>query len=450
MNLKTIYNTVLQKLILTVNYLYFKYIVNKVYIATRYERLGNGKLSSALNQNRFTINYTNNVHNNEPNKQRAGTILDENWQALVKEKFGIDFQLYGLYKAQDYSIDTKLETKYTNKKNRTSRSVKSVKDIIADFYSDGGDETTPITEDEYVDYVFENASYIDYTHNVLLNILTSTKNGKVVSKIVEDNIIHSPLYANKLAIELAEYLNSISTVIYEDTKNKSDYAGRVALHNIVAYDKGFGATKVDIKKLELEDKNYNDDVLIAFRALLEELKNDTNGVVLLHGVAGSGKSTLLKILIGEVENRKIYNLSYSLCMSIFSNPLFEDFIVDLLREPAILIIEDAEHLIKPRDNASSSPALISLLQLTDGIATSGAAIILTYNRTEDVDKALVRKGRLLADIEVGELNEKKTAYLVEELNLPKEEVKSRMTLAELYNIPPITLTTTRKSVGFNS
>ena len=98
------------------------------------------------------------------------------------------------------------------------------------------------------------------------------------------------------------------------------------------------------------------------------------------------------------------------------------------------MIEDAEDLIISRDNDHNSK-LSFLLNLTDGILGEciGIQIIATFNTNlKNIDKALLRKGRLTSIYEFKELEVKKTNALLNKLK-HKIEVEKPLSLAEIFN-----------------
>ena len=401
----------------------------------------------------------------ESNKMKVGSyidnrVLDENWQQILKDEFDIEFEIVRLKTSDDVWQERVNITPTKNRKNRSALTKDKIIDILNDLNDSKADHNSPWGEDvpkgkseEYVDKRSNstNAMYVNVKHKLIISVIESTREGAVYNRNWYDACVYAPLSEQKIANKVADRLDQLNTPIYKVEKNTSEKENSVSLHTIVAYTQGFGTNKIDIEKKEFEDINYNDTVCVAFKALVELLQNDTNGVILLHGVAGSGKSTLLKILVNKVGNtRKVYNISYSLCLSLLTDPILQQFIRNLLEEPAILLIEDAEDLIRTRDDGTGNSALINLLQLTDGLDTSGAAIIFTYNTKKTIDSALKRPGRLLADIEVGILSAEKTAVLVKKVGVPAEEVKPQMTLAEIYNIAPITTKDIGNKIGFNT
>lgn len=111
----------------------------------------------------------------------------------------------------------------------------------------------------------------------------------------------------------------------------------------------------------------------------------------------------------------------------------------LLSHPdSILIIEDAENIIRDRKEITvdASQAVSNLLNLSDGLLGDAMhmQIIATFNCDLGViDKALLRKGRLIANYQFGKLDVDKAKILSEKLGFGQEHICMPMTLAEVYN-----------------
>ena len=114
------------------------------------------------------------------------------------------------------------------------------------------------------------------------------------------------------------------------------------------------------------------------------------------------------------------------------NPEFMDLLLD--NPNAVLVIEDAENIIKDRRYSSES-SVSNLLNISDGLLSDclNVQIICTFNSEISlVDSALLRKGRLIARYEFGKLSVQKSIALSDHLGL-KKKINKPMTLAEIAN-----------------
>ena len=197
--------------------------------------------------------------------------------------------------------------------------------------------------------------------------------------------------------------------------------------------------KINVKDLDL-DLHYGTGFAAKSDKILESLKNNHKGLYLIHGMMGCGKTFYLRYLTSRIFDKKV----------IFIPPYFTDFlsspeflptlVSDSGARNSILIIEDAEKVVKSReDDSSNSNSVSSILNLSDGILSDSicCSIIATFNtNVENIDSALLRKGRLLGEHSFFALSIVDSQRLVDKLALENKikpfKVAKEMTLAEIY------------------
>lgn len=194
-------------------------------------------------------------------------------------------------------------------------------------------------------------------------------------------------------------------------------------------------------------KNYNDDFVSAHKIIVERLNTkEDKGLVLLHGIAGTGKTSYIRYLTSVINKRLIY-ISPDLASQI-SAP---DFLSFISKHPnSVIVIEDAENIIEQRQQGSNS-AVSNLLNLSDGLLADclKIQIICSFNTDiSKVDKALLRKGRLIAKYEFGALEIGKAALLSKSLGY-NTTVDKKMTLAEIFNQNEMEFNAPEKPIGFS-
>ncbi len=202
-------------------------------------------------------------------------------------------------------------------------------------------------------------------------------------------------------------------------------------------DSQFGLDLLPIKckkpKLDL-DLNYNDDLKEVHNHLLTSMnKKGKSGLVLLHGIPGTGKSTYIRYLIHSIKKKKVIFLPPKLASNLDS-PAMTTMLVE--NPDSIIIIEDAEELIASREGKSDS-SISMLLNLTDGMLgeSLGVQVLCTFNtNVNNIDKALLRKGRLIASYEFKELQESKAKILFEKMGITSPVLIGDITLADIYNV----------------
>ncbi|CAF0831939.1 unnamed protein product [Adineta steineri] len=197
-------------------------------------------------------------------------------------------------------------------------------------------------------------------------------------------------------------------------------------------------TPINIKKPLIQDLalHYGQSFIKIHENILKELnKKDGKGIVLLYGIPGSGKTNYIRYLMDEIENKKLIYIPPDEAKDI-SKPEFLNF---LLKHPnSILIIEDAENIIRDRNEptVNSTQAVANLLNLSDGLLGDAMhmQIIATFNcDLTIVDKALLRKGRLIAHYNFQKLNVNDARILSEKLGFGTKNISTSMSLAEIYN-----------------
>ena len=115
-----------------------------------------------------------------------------------------------------------------------------------------------------------------------------------------------------------------------------------------------------------------------------------------------------------------------------TSPKMLEFLVDYPN--VIFVIEDAENIMQDRNRTMSSP-VSTLLNISDGLLSDclNIQLICTFNApVSTLDKALLRKGRLIARYEFQELEIAKAQSLSDKLGF-KNSINTLMTIGDIYN-----------------
>ncbi len=195
----------------------------------------------------------------------------------------------------------------------------------------------------------------------------------------------------------------------------------------------------DISNFEVSDSfppslntHYNDDLPEVSNRLIEFINDPSRGgLVLLHGTAGTGKTSYLRYLIQQTKTEFLY-LPQDVFNSM-SDPAFIPFIAR--QKGAVVVLEDCEELLKPRENSHMPVGVSNLLNLADGLLGDALKlkIICTFNtELNNIDSALLRKGRLIQRYEFKPLSLEKTNELLRK-HAGDVQAVNGMTLAEIYN-----------------
>jgi hypothetical protein len=226
------------------------------------------------------------------------------------------------------------------------------------------------------------------------------------------------------------FVNKILERIFSFTKKESRTK---AISLVVAKQSTIGTKEILLKKPNLKiELHYNEDFKVVHQKVLKELrKENSKGLFLFYGSPGTGKSTYIKYLMHQ-QRKKVIFISPKMAGNLDSM-VFTEFLI--ANTNSILVIEDAEELIVSREN-NKNLHLSFLLNLTDGILADslGIQIIATFNTNiQNIDKALLRKGRLTAIYEFKELEFQKVNTLFKHLKIENQEVLKSMSLADIFN-----------------
>lgn len=194
----------------------------------------------------------------------------------------------------------------------------------------------------------------------------------------------------------------------------------------------FYLQKMPINKPKLDIKdNYNLDFEAVHQRIIDRLnKKDDKGVLLLHGQPGTGKTTYLRYLINSVKKNVIF-FPQNMAQQI-DGPHFIKFLI--ANPNTILVIEDAENIITNRSLTRES-GVSSLLNISDGLLSDflNIQLICSFNTDiSNIDEALVRKGRLIANYEFKALEMERAKSLSSKIGV-HTSIDRPMTLAEIYH-----------------
>ena len=218
---------------------------------------------------------------------------------------------------------------------------------------------------------------------------------------------------------------------------------------LIAQDGMFNTEEVETNDFDAIDirEFYNDDFVEVDELICGSIQKKESGMILLHGEPGTGKTTYIKHLISKFRDKKFIFIQNDFVKELLK-PSFIAFL--LQNRDALLIIEDAEKVVVARDDLTDEFVVSTLLQLTDGLFSDflNIKIVCTFNTNLDrIDKALLRKGRMIAKYNFLPLSSEKTAALAKKLG--HESITGSLTLADIFsydhqnfNKPP------RKTIGF--
>ena len=178
---------------------------------------------------------------------------------------------------------------------------------------------------------------------------------------------------------------------------------------------------------------YNEDFLEVNKHIVKELETKSKWIVLLHGKPWSWKTNYIKWLTWKISSKKFFFVPTTMISSL-TEPFFISFLIE--NKNSVLVLEDCENYISERNsNNSYTDVVVSILNIADWILSDvvECQIICTFNADiENIDKALLRKWRLIAEYRFKELEPKIANKYFKSINV-KQKTDKALLLADVTN-----------------
>lgn len=284
--------------------------------------------------------------------------------------------------------------------------------------------------------------YANQKNKMVRNVVVYVLDNKVMVYVETDHfvkILYTPdqeMFSRKLLETLSKF------------KRKKEKNAKISM--VTSGPHGLDTTDLSIPRPKLSfSTHYNEDLKPTHDTIMSFLKKkQQSGLVLLHGEPGTGKSTYIRYLIRSTDKKVIF-LPPGLAGNLDA-PSFTSFLIE--NANTVFVIEDAEELITTRESGRNS-SISMILNLTDGLLgeSLGIKIVATFNTDlRKIDKALLRKGRLIALYEFKKLETERSKMLLYSLGHPDVQVNSSMSLAEIYNYgqKDLLMEPVRPQIGF--
>lgn len=286
-------------------------------------------------------------------------------------------------------------------------------------------------EMEYINYVTRDMDTSEEEYGICIYLKKQNLYARIEKNVSESYV----LYSHNNTEELGKFVEDISKFYLLPKEEKNN------LYKIAQTNGGYTLIKKHIKEVPnfSVDEQYNDDLKHEDEKIMKFIEQeDKSGLIILHGEKGTGKTTYIRNIITNNSDKRFVFVSPEV-MRCFGDPSFTTFIEGMNNN--ILILEDCENVIRDRANSDYHGSVVStLLNLTDGLISDDCNIkfICTFNADiNDIDTALMRKGRLISKYEFKPLNLEKTKKLLKKLYPDKPEsdfdsLKKGLTLADIY------------------
>jgi hypothetical protein len=168
------------------------------------------------------------------------------------------------------------------------------------------------------------------------------------------------------------------------------------------------------------------------------LSRVTSGLTIFHGEPGCGKTYFLRALSGRLLDKAVFYIVPLSEVELLSNPSFVTFWMEQTKRHQkkikIVILEDAEELLLPRDRGNRNN-VSNLLNIADGFLGDYLKlhVVATTNApVRELDKAVLRPGRLIGQRQFRRLTRAEAERLAQAKGLTLPE-QSDYSLAEVYN-----------------
>lgn len=268
-------------------------------------------------------------------------------------------------------------------------------------------------------------------------------NGKVSRVYIWNDAMLTLYYIDKNIFDISlstinqEFMDSFLELLKAESvprhKSKSVYV-------LVMTSEGPSFVSAGNANLKLEKENYEQKVLNDYDYVVSQLNsnNPFGRLVIFNGAPGTGKTHIIRGLLNDIENAVFVLIQPDMLAQLMGPQLIQP-ILDLKNSenehhPIILIIEDAEKCLVPREGNMTE--ISSLLNFGDGIIGNlfDVRIIASTNAKKlEIDSALTRPGRLCKMVDVNQLSVEKANKIFTRLTGKEEnQFNKQVTLADVY------------------
>jgi hypothetical protein len=240
-------------------------------------------------------------------------------------------------------------------------------------------------------------------------------------------------------ISLTSRKKGLKNEVYDQLNLLFERKEKGSVFMIMAAHGGYTLSPIGIGMKGFQRENYSENVVKGYDFIRGEMEKElpSGRLALLHGEPGTGKTYFIRGLLGDCDDCIFLLMSPSMVQEL-DGPSFVAVLSGKKKQERdksiVIILEDADSCLVPRgsDNMSS---ISSLLNFTDGIFGSilDLKIVATTNAEKiNVERALLRPGRLMKQLSIGKLNKEEASKAYEAVTGTKKKIERSMILAEVY------------------
>jgi hypothetical protein len=178
----------------------------------------------------------------------------------------------------------------------------------------------------------------------------------------------------------------------------------------------------------------------------DRYNESSSSILLLIGPPGTGKTSFIRGFLNTYEHNAIVTYDAEILKKDY---IFAEFLDSSINA---MVIEDADVFLKPRDNGDSNSMMHKFLSVGDGLVTiKNKKIIFSTNlpSIDEVDQALIRKGRCFDVVHFRALTGAEASVLATETGHPiPSDLTRSYTIADILNPEEQSTQPIRRTVGF--
>lgn len=287
-----------------------------------------------------------------------------------------------------------------------------------------------------------------FSNNALYLVIEDVNKEIMVLKIILDKIKKNKNFKNN-----NEYIGNLSFLFINpnNTNHINIYNDIIEIHsmcnhknnkriNLIVTDINNNISTIsqeieDVEDLDLDLLYESDEKGVPFSFYSDKILKDVNtqnksSLYIFDGEPGTGKTTYIRYLINNSPDIDFYVLPQAISSIIFE-PSFMTFLSQKLSN-SVLIMEDVEQVLTSRD-VNNNNSVGGILNISDGLFSDFLKIkmIFTLNNVNNIDKALLRPGRLTMRKTFTSLSDEKIKKICEKYGI--EYSKDKNTLAKIFN-----------------